>query len=116
MNLSGTLYSYEKVQKGSDRGFTAKELEEAAISLCNALVGKYRDLDGQMKKVGGDMTKIRYVEGLSPAAKRLVQNTLTHQRIVCDMEFQSLLLGLPTKSIPQSCCVCQERDLVILRY
>ena len=56
----------------TDRAFSPEDLEEAAISLCHALVGKYKDLDG--KSVGGDMTKLRYVENLSPAAKRLMQN------------------------------------------
>ena len=74
VNLSRTFYSYETIQPGTDRGFSPEELEEAAISLCHALVGKYKDLDGNVKSVGGDMTKLRYVDSLSPAAKRLLQN------------------------------------------
>ena len=68
------MYSYETPKMGERRGFNAKELEEGAISLCNALVGKYRDLSGQLRPVAGDMTKLRYAEGLSPAAQRLVLN------------------------------------------
>ena len=75
LNLSRTLYSYatERREDGT-RGFSGKELEEGAISICNALAGKYRDLDGKIKKVNGDMTKIRYAVNLTPAAKRLLQN------------------------------------------
>ena len=58
----------------TDHAFSPQDLEEAAISLCHALVGKYKDLDGNVKSVGGDMTKLRYVDNLSDAAKRLMQN------------------------------------------
>ena len=74
INLSRTFYSYETKKVGDRRGFTAEELENAAVSLCQALNGKYKDLDGRTRSVGGDMTKIRFAEGLSPAAIRILQN------------------------------------------
>ena len=36
--------------------------------------GNYKDMNGQMRPVQGDMTKIRHVPGLTDAAKRLLQN------------------------------------------
>ena len=75
INLSRTLYSYESAAtEEGRRGFTAEELQDGAISLCKALHSSYRDLDGRMRGVQGDITKIRHVPGLSHAAKRLMQN------------------------------------------
>ena len=42
--------------------------------MCKALHGKYFDLDGKEKSVGGDMTKVKHVPGLSEAAKRMLRN------------------------------------------
>ena len=39
----------------------------------NALWGSYKTPSGS-QKVNGDLTKVRWVEGLSPAAHRLLQN------------------------------------------
>eukprot|EP00973_Karenia_brevis_P051563 7160660-Karenia_brevis.AAC.1 len=55
-------------------GFTAAELEAGAISICQALDGKYQDLNGKLKKVAGDLTKVRYAVNLNEAGKRLLQN------------------------------------------
>ena len=74
VNLRRTLYSYETPEHGSCKGFSATELEEGAISICRALYGKYQDVNGKTLEVRGDMTKIRFVPGLSAAAKRLLQN------------------------------------------
>ena len=49
-------------------------IEQGAISLCRALHGKYLDVDGRMKEARGDMTKLRWVPGLSGAAQKLLQN------------------------------------------
>ena len=75
INLSRILYSYETVvNEDGKKGITAEELEKGAVSLCKALHGKYRDMNGKMQSVKGDITKIRHVPGLSAAAKRLLQN------------------------------------------
>ena len=75
VNLSRTLYSYENASTPEGRrAFTSEELEDGAISICKALRGQYRDTSGVMRAVSGDMTKIRFVPGLSEAAKRLLQN------------------------------------------
>eukprot|EP00971_Amphidinium_carterae_P149495 2964067-Amphidinium_carterae.1 len=34
--------------------------------------GTYVDVNGQSKALGGDLTKLRYVKGLSPAAKKIL--------------------------------------------
>ena len=56
------------------RAITAEELQLGAVALYKALHGKYRDAKGKLQSVKGDITKIRFVPGLGPAAKRLLQN------------------------------------------
>ena len=77
VNLSRTWFSNDAKdidEKGSRAGgLSAKDLEVGAIELCKALVGTY-DQFGTKKKVSGDMTKLRYVPGLSAAARKLLQN------------------------------------------
>jgi hypothetical protein len=77
VNLSRTFYSYDAKPTDEEGnrsgGLTPKDLEEGAIELCKALVGTY-DQFGTKKKVSGDMTKLRYVPGLSAAARKLLQN------------------------------------------
>ena len=75
LNQCRTVYSYEKICRADGRmGFTAAELEAGAISICQALDGKYKDLDGKMKKVNGDFTKVRYAANLNEAGQGLLQN------------------------------------------
>ena len=74
INLSRTLYSYEGRSGDAGSSMTAKQLEEGAVSLCKALSSHYKDTNGKLKPVKGDMTKLRYVPGLSRAAQRLLQN------------------------------------------
>ena len=50
-------------------GFSAAELEAGAISICEALDGKYKDLDGKVKKVNGDFTKVKFAVNLNEAGK-----------------------------------------------
>ena len=50
-----------------------KKLEEGALQIVNALWGSYNTPSGY-QKVNGDLTKVRWVEGLSPAAQRLLQH------------------------------------------
>ena len=58
----------------SGENITVASLQDGAVEICKAMCGKYRDMNGQMEEVGGDMTKIRYVPGLSFAARRLLKN------------------------------------------
>jgi hypothetical protein len=74
INLSRALYSYEGRSGDAGSSMTAEQLEEGAVSLCKALASHYKDTNGTMKPVKGDMTKLRYVPGLSRAAQRLLQN------------------------------------------
>jgi hypothetical protein len=69
-----TVFLQRAPGEGGKLGFTAEELEKGAISICKALHGNYRDQQGKQRNVKGDMTKVRYVPGLSPAAKKLLQN------------------------------------------
>ena len=75
LNQCRTVYSYENVRReDGSMGFTAAELEAGAISICLALDGHYKDLDGKLKKVNGDFTKVKYAINLKEAGKRLLQN------------------------------------------
>ena len=75
INLSRTVYSYESASTGKNKDLiTAEELEKGAVALCKALHGKYQDVNGKTQGVRGDMSKLRFVPGLSAAAKRLLSN------------------------------------------
>ena len=75
LNQCHTVYSYEKTKRADgSRGFSAEELEAGAISICQALDGKYKDVDGKLKPVNGDFTKVKYAIHLNDAGKRLLQN------------------------------------------
>jgi len=93
LNQCRTVYSYEKVRRADGTmGFTAQELEEGAISICQALDGKYKDLDGKVKKVNGDFTKVRYAVHLNEAGKRLLQNLEhTSRQLKGTMEVRKLM-------------------------
>jgi len=74
VNLSRTVYAYETRSKEETQRLTPKQLETGAIEICRALRGKYTDPAGKNRPVNGDMTKVRYVPGLSLGAKKLLQN------------------------------------------
>jgi len=40
-------------------GFTAQQLEVGAISICQALHGTYKDMDGKLTTVNGDFTNVK---------------------------------------------------------
>lgn len=76
VNLSRTLWSYESVQdNGRQVKVTAQDLEAASIAIVKALRGTYVS-PGDSKKmpVNGDLTKLKYVPGMSPVAKRILNN------------------------------------------
>ena len=74
MNLNRTTYVYER-RKGQDIDLelTPAKLREGAKQIVKALWGSYTTPSGK-QKVNGDLTKVRWVEGLSLAAHRLLQN------------------------------------------
>ena len=70
LNQCETVFSYEKIRRADgSMGFSAAELESGAISICEALDGKYKDLDGKVKKVNGDFTKVKFAVNLNEAGK-----------------------------------------------
>ena len=79
LNLSRTPVKYtgpvfDETSKAW-RNLTAKDIEAGAVQLLAALQqGSYVDLHGRPKQVKGDMSKLPYVRGLQPAARRLLQN------------------------------------------
>merc|ERR1711994_283720 len=74
INMSRPVYSYEGRSNDEGSSMTAKEMGEGAVQLCSALAGNYMDTTGNSRPVKGDMTKLRYVPGLSRAARRMLQN------------------------------------------
>ena len=68
-NLSHSLHACDRKDSTSTQGkCTPQSLEHGVIEIAKALWGKYTDVQGTLKSVGGDMTRVCYVPGLSPAA------------------------------------------------
>ena len=75
MNLTRSVYAYEcKNGEDTHAKFTASSLEKGAIEIARSLWSKYIDVNKKQQSVNGDMTKVRYVPGLSEEAQVL----LTH--------------------------------------
>ena len=75
MDLSRTLYAYESNNpQGEDTKITAASLEAGAVQIAKAMWGKYTDPKGVGRNVNGDMTKVRWVPGLNPAAHKLLHH------------------------------------------
>ena len=61
LNMCRTVYSYASLKRDDGSyGFTAAELEQGAIEICQALKGTYKDLDDKVKKVNGDYSKVKF--------------------------------------------------------
>ena len=75
LNLSQSLDVYER-KNGKDTGakFTARDLENRAVAIAEALWGKYKDVNGKQQEVNGDITKVGCVPGLSEAAHVLLKH------------------------------------------
>ena len=74
VNRCKTVYSYQSVKReDGSTGFSAAELETGVISICKALSGTYRDLDGKRKQIQGDITKVKYAIS-DEAGLRLLKN------------------------------------------
>ena len=56
--------------------FTAKELEEGAISICRALDGEYTHPwhSNRRQKINGDLTTVRWATSLADAGRKLLDN------------------------------------------
>ena len=73
MNMSRSLFAFEAEARGDGRyGFTPKELENAAVEICNGLFSDYRDEKGRRQKIAGDLTKVRKLPNLSEPARRIL--------------------------------------------
>ena len=75
LNLSRSLYAYER-KNGVNTGasFTPQSLEAGAIEITELLWGSYKDCNGKMQKVNGDIAKVEYVPHISDAARMLLKN------------------------------------------
>ena len=74
VNLSKTIISYTPPTGSGLTEWSGKDIEEGALAICRALQCKYRTPGGRLAEVRGDLSKVRYVEGLPPVAHRLLLN------------------------------------------
>ena len=76
VNLSRTLWSYDRVKhNGETVRVKASDLEAAAISIVKALRGSYTNPTNNKKlPVNGDLTKLKFVPGLTSVARRILNN------------------------------------------
>jgi hypothetical protein len=61
-------------------------------------VGKYKDVNGKEKAVAGDMTKIRYVTGLSEAAQKLLRSIEHTSRKIAGTQETRRIMRFDTKA------------------
>ena len=78
LNLSRTTDAYSRTFFDEDIQEwvqpTGRHVEAAAQQLLLALKGSYIDVNGQPRPVNGDVAKLRYVQGLKPMARKLLNH------------------------------------------
>ena len=77
INLQPNAYMYAvpDTDGRGQRPMTPKEIEDGSQEIYRKLHnGVYVDINNDNKAVNGDLSKLRYVPGLSPAAKKLLNN------------------------------------------
>eukprot|EP00438_Fugacium_kawagutii_P006753 Skav200266 [mRNA] locus=scaffold4437:38715:48406:+ [translate_table: standard] len=78
LNLSRTTESYAQTFYDEDTQTwvtpTGKHVEAGAKQLLSALKGTYIDVQGKPRAVKGDISKLQYVQGLKPMARKLLRN------------------------------------------
>ena len=72
---NASAYIYVNQQNDADSPSTPKEIEHGAQEIYRKLrQGVYVDVNNQNKAINGDLSKLRYVPGLSAAAQKLLGN------------------------------------------
>ncbi|CAK9113461.1 unnamed protein product, partial [Durusdinium trenchii] len=78
LNLCRSLAVFEgpvmEDETGKMRRLTPKDIEDGALQLLRSLQGCYISKGGKPKPVNGDVSKLPYVRGLGPAARKLAQS------------------------------------------
>ena len=74
--MSKTVCAVDTSKQGIDDKVTGDDLQEAAMSICRALKGKFRDAAGKIRPVAGDLTKVAFAvkPPLGKVAKKLLKN------------------------------------------
>ena len=104
VNLAKTVYSYEAaLRSDGQKGFTAAELEEGAISICKALQSTYVDPCGRIQAVKGDFTKVHRVSWLPEAAQCMMRNIRAMTRKMSGTDETRTLMRYDTNA----CRVCR---------
>jgi len=74
-NANAYIYVAQQNDVDGQRAMTPKEIEHGAQEIYRKLrQGVYVDVNNQNKAVNGDLSKLRYVPGLSAAAQKLLGN------------------------------------------
>lgn len=74
---NASMYAVPQEDGKGHRALTNKEIEEGAQEIYRKLqYGVYVDINGENKAVKGDLSKLRRVPGLTPAARKV----FIHQR------------------------------------
>ena len=80
INLSKSISSYDTFcDDGKMVKVNAKDIEIGAIEIVKALKGTYM-VEGKRIPVNGDLTKLKFVAGLSPIAKQILSNVQSVSR------------------------------------
>ncbi|CAJ1356044.1 unnamed protein product, partial [Effrenium voratum] len=86
VNLARTVDAYDKPvfdeRDGKWKQLSAEDIEHGALQLVGGLVGSYTDSAGRKKQVQGDVSKLPFVPGLGPAARKLLRNLQHATRIL----------------------------------
>ena len=85
INLQGNafMHTVPDEETGGRRALTNEEIHKGVCEIQRLMcTGKYRDVSGELKAVKGDLSKVRYVHGLSNAAKRVLDNCEARTRNV----------------------------------
>ena len=94
VNLSHSSCTYDNKDATSAEGkLTAQPLEKGAIEISKSLWSIYTDVTGNKESVGGYMTKVCYVHGLSLAEQIVLNNiSYTTRRIPGTQETRIMMI------------------------
>ena len=77
------IYAIQREDACGQRMMTLEEIEEGVQEIYRKLRhGVYVDVNNQNKAVAGDLSKLRYVPGMSVAAQKLLSNTEARTRTI----------------------------------
>ena len=104
VNLSHIVYAYDRKRvNGGEPAITATSLEAGIIRIPKAMWGTYRDLSGTPRRVGGYLTKVRYVAGPTPFARNMLQRIEHTCRTLPGAQEARRMMRLDTQALHTRC-------------